>query len=349
MQPALIDIRPQHRIDEQGLWKYLAAHLPGFTQPATLRQFQGGQSNPTFLVTTAAQKFVLRKKPPGALLPSAHLIEREFRILHALASEDVPVPRVRVLCEDPNIIGTPFYVMDHVAGRVIDDVGLPTLAPRERHALYMDFIRVLAALHRVDWRALGLADFGKPHQFIARQIDRWSRQYLASKTDDESTMEELAAWLRAHMPADEETSLVHGDYRLGNVILHPTEPRVVAVLDWELATLGHPLGDLAYACAIYRLPQDLEAYSGLAAMDLETLGIPTETQLLETYSRATGRPGIPDWHFFLAFSVFRLAAISQGVYARALQGNAADRRGQEYGRVAKIGARIGLAITREKS
>ena len=344
----VIDVLPQHRFDEAPLWRYLEQHLPDFTGPATLRQFQGGQSNPTFLIQTPARKYVLRKKPPGKLLPSAHLVEREYRILKALPADQVPLPRARVLCEDSSIIGTAFYVMDHVEGRVITGASLPQLSPADRGAVYADFARVAAALHSVDYRACGLEDFGKPNGYVARQLDRWSKQYLASKTEDNADMDRLIEWLAAHQPTRDETAIAHGDFRIGNTILHPTEPRIIALLDWELATLGHPLADLAYACMYYHLPARPDSGGGLQGLDLEALGIPSEEKFLATYMRHAGRTELPDWDFFLAFSYFRMAAITQGVYARALQGNAADQRAIGYGEMAKQFARIGWKLAQRK-
>lgn len=341
----IIDVLPQHRLDEAALWNYLQQHLQDFSLPAQLRQFQGGQSNPTYLIETATRKFVLRKKPPGKLLPSAHLIEREYRILRALPETDVPVPRARLLCEDPSVIGTAFYVMDHVEGRVITGVTLPNLTPADRRAIYTDYARVAASLHAVDYRACGLGDFGKPEGYVARQLDRWTKQYLASKTEENADMNALIAWLAAHVPANDETAIVHGDYRIGNTILDRTEPRIVAVLDWELATLGHPLSDLAYACMYYRIPSSNEGTGGLAGIDIAALGIPSEQEFIEMYCRFSGRERIEDWPFFLAFANFRMAAITQGVYARALQGNAADRRAILYGEHAKNFAAAGRAMT----
>ncbi|MBL8269164.1 phosphotransferase [Steroidobacter sp.] len=342
---ALIEVLPQHRFDEAPLWQYLQQHLDDFAGPAQLRQFQGGQSNPTYLIQTPTRKFVLRKKPPGKLLPSAHLVEREYRILHALPADQVPVPRARVLCEDPSIIGTPFYVMDHIDGRVITNVTLPNLTPAERRGIYTDYARVAAQLHAVDYRACGLADFGKPEGYVRRQLERWSKQYLASKSDDNADMDALMAWLGAHLPANDETAIVHGDYRIGNTILHATEPRIIAVLDWELATLGHPLSDLAYACMYYRIPPGELGSGGLAGIDIAALGIPNEAEFLALYCKYSGRERIADWPFFLSFACFRMAAITQGVYARALQGNAADQRAIQYGEHAKAFAAAGRAMT----
>ncbi len=343
----LIDVLPQHAFDEERLWKYLAAHLNGFTTPATLKQFQGGQSNPTFLITTPKREFVLRKKPPGALLPSAHLIEREYQVLQALEGSAVPVPKVHLLCDDASVVGTSFFVMDHVAGRLMKQVDLPELELGERRVLYDEMIRVLAAIHSIDWKAVGLEGFGKPEKYVARQVARWTRQYLASKTDQDANMDQLIAWLQANIPTEDETALAHGDYRLGNLLVHPSEPRVVAVLDWELSTLGHPLGDLAYACMFYRFPPDEPLQVGLAGRNAQTLGIPTEREFVAKYCSLTGRLESPAWPFFLAFSFFRSAAICQGVYARGLQGNAADRRAIEHGRLAHLAAQIGWSVARE--
>jgi aminoglycoside phosphotransferase (APT) family kinase protein len=342
----LVDVLPQHRIDEGALWRYLSSALADFTGPATLRQFQGGQSNPTYLIETARKKFVLRKKPPGKLLPSAHLIEREYRILRSLPAE-FPKPAARLLCEDASVIGTPFYVMDHVEGRVITGVSLPQLSPAERGAVYDDYARVAAHLHSIDFRACGLGDFGKPEGYIARQLERWGKQYLASRTEENEDMNRLLAWLSAHLPARDETAIVHGDYRIGNTILHPTEPRILAVLDWELATLGHPLSDLAYACMYFRIPAAADGGGGLAGLDLQQLGIPSEQEFVAKYCAHAGRAQIENWPFFLAFSCFRMAAITQGVYARGLQGNAADKKAVLYGELAKNFAAIGWNMARQ--
>ena len=342
----LIDVLPQHRIDEAALWRYLESQLDDFSSPATLLQFQGGQSNPTYLIQTPAKKFVLRKKPPGKLLPSAHLVEREYRILRALPA-DVPRPAARLLCEDASVLGTAFYVMDHVEGRVITSVALPQLAPEERRAIYVDYARIGAQLHGVDFRACGLDDFGKPEGYVARQLDRWTKQYLASKTEENEDMNRLLAWLTQHLPAGDETAVVHGDYRIGNTIIHPTEPRIIAVLDWELATLGHPLSDLAYACMYFHMPAGPDGSGGLAGLDLTALGIPAEREFIDLYCRSAGRGQIENWPFFLSFSCFRMAAITQGVYARGLQGNAADKRAMLYGDLARNFAAIGWKMAQE--
>ena len=329
MNESLRPVRGAHRFDEARLAAYLSDHLPGFAPPMTVRQFEGGQSNPTFLLETAGGPFVLRKKPPGDLLPSAHLVEREYRIMSALAGSGVPVPAMQLLCEDADIIGTSFYVMALVTGRVFRNPALPESEPEERAALYDAMNDALARLHAVDWRRAGLADFGKPERYLARQTDRWSRQYRASMTEEIAAMDRLIDWLPRHLPEDEDIAIAHGDFRLENLIFHPTEPRVLAVLDWELSTLGHPLSDLAYNCMTYHFPAEGISFPGLGGLDVAALGMPTEADYLAAYCRRTGRDDIPDWSVFLAFSLFRMAAILQGVYARALQGNAASERAMQ--------------------
>lgn len=340
----LIAVREAHRFDEARLVAYLHGHLADCRGEIAVRQFQGGQSNPTFLIESSDRSWVLRKKPPGKLLPSAHMVEREYRVIRALAGTGVPVPPARLLCEESEIIGTPFYVMDYVEGRVFTDPTLPTLTAGERGAVYAAMAETLARLHAVDWRAVGLVDYGRPENYVARQIARWSKQYEASKTGDIPEMDRLIAWLPNHIPAKEETTLAHGDYRLGNLIFHPSEPRVVAVLDWELSTLGHPLADLGYNCMLYHLPPDMPTVRGFGDADLAGLGIPDERQYVATYVKHTGRDPGADWPFFLAFSLFRYAAIVQGVYARALQGNAASATAEQLGRTAPLLAGIGWRI-----
>ena len=315
-----------HRFDEGRLAEYFRANLPGFTEPLDVRQFQGGQSNPTFHLQTGAGEFVLRKQPPGLLLPSAHAVDREYRVQEALAGSAIPVAPMRLLCRDRDVIGTMFYVMDYVPGRVFTDRALPGMVPAERTAIYSDMNRVIAALHGVDWRAAGLEGFGKPEGYVGRQIDRWTRQYLAAALDPVPEMDHLMAWLPKHNTVRDETSIAHGDFRLGNLLFHPTEPRVVAVLDWELATLGHPLADLAYNCIPWRLHVDME---GLVGADAP--GIPDEAGYVAEYCRLTGRDGVPELDFFVVFSLFRWAAIAAGVYRRALDGNAADARAMDVG------------------
>jgi aminoglycoside phosphotransferase (APT) family kinase protein len=320
-----------HGFDVARLATYLRREIPEIGAPVHLERIQGGQSNPTFIVTAGPRRYVLRKKPPGTLLPSAHQVEREYRIMKALAATAVPTPKMRLLCEDASIIGTPFYVMDFVEGRIFRDTRLPGMTAAERAAIYEAMEDTLASLHAVDWVAAGLADFGKPSDYVRRQIARWGRQYQAAKTREIPAMDKLAAWLDANVPEGDETAIAHGDFRLENMIFHPTEPRPLAVIDWELATLGHPLCDLGYNCMPYHLPSHVIGCGGLADIDIAALGIPDEEAYVARYCRLTGRSGIPNWPFFLAFSFFRGASIMQGVYARALQGNAAHAQALEVG------------------
>jgi aminoglycoside phosphotransferase (APT) family kinase protein len=322
------EVREQHRFDVAALERYMRAHVDGFAGPLTVQQFRGGQSNPTYYVRAGGTEYVLRRKPPGKLLPSAHAVDREYRVITALGKTGFPVPRTHVLCEDPAVIGTAFYVMDCVHGRVITDPAIPGLTPRERSAIYHSLGEVLARLHTVDWRALGLDDFGRPGNYFARQIHRWTQQYRASETEKIEAMERLIAWMPEHVPAGDDVALVHGDYRLGNTIIHPTEPRVAAVLDWELSTLGHPLADLAYNCLPYRFTREWE---GLADKNLAELGLPTEQEYVAAYCRRAGRARIPEWEFCLAFAMFRLAAIAQGIMGRVVTGTANDPNARERG------------------
>jgi aminoglycoside phosphotransferase (APT) family kinase protein len=328
--PQLVAVLPNHRFDEAALARYLAAQLPGFGGSLSVRQFQGGQSNPTFHLQAGNRAYVLRKKPPGALLPSAHAVDREFRVLRALAGSAVPVPAVHLLCADEGVIGQMFYVMDAVEGRVFADRLLPGCSPAERAAMYDDMNRILAALHRVDWRAAGLDGFGRADGYVARQVARWSRQYAASRTEPVPAMDRLIDWLPAHLPASDAAAIVHGDYRVGNLIFHPTEPRIAAVLDWELATIGHPLADLAYNCLAYRLTGTHD--HGFPPGDPGALGLPRETDYVAAYCARAGRPAIEDWEFFIVFAMFRIAAILAGVHRRGLDGNAADARALEASR-----------------
>jgi len=298
-----------------------------------VRQFEGGQSNPTYHLHTPDRDYVLRKKPPGQLLPSAHQVDREYRVMTALRDSAVPVPSTCLLCTDEHIIGTPFFVMACVEGRVFRQPHLPGVPAADRRAMYDDMVDVLARLHEVDVTAVGLADYGKPGNYYARQIARWGSQYVAAKTGEIAAMDRLMAWLPGHIPPGDETTIAHGDYRVENLIFHPTEPRVVAVVDWELSTLGHPLADLAYNCLTFHLPADALGRTDAAVADWT--GIPTEAEYIETYCRRTGRSGIPDWNFYLAFSMFRLASILQGVYARGLQGNAASTYALQRGAAAR--------------
>ena len=325
--PELTPVRPAHRFDERALERFLRASLPGFPDrgPLLVRQFEGGQSNPTFLLESGGPggpEYVLRKQPPGELLPSAHQVDREYRVMKALEATAVPVPRMHLLCEDPGIIGTRFYVMEKVEGRVYANPLMPGASPAERAPLYRHLADVLAALHAVPPEAVGLGSFGRPGNYYERQISRWSKQYVASRTEDVPEMDALMEWLPRHIPAAAETVVVHGDYRLGNAIVHPGEPRIAAILDWELSTLGHPLADLGYVCQTYYADEDDR--HGLNRPNLHALGIPTEEEFVARYCEMAGLDGIENWHFYPVYNLFRSAAIIQGVYRRGLDGNASS-------------------------
>jgi aminoglycoside phosphotransferase (APT) family kinase protein len=337
----------QHAFDEGRLAAWMQSHVAGFKGPVDVRQFAGGQSNPTFLVQSANHRYVLRRKPPGKLLPSAHAVDREFRVITALANTQVPVAKAFALCEDAEVIGTAFYVMDYVEGRLFWDAALPEVAPARRRAIYEEMTRVIAALHGVDFAAVGLGDYGKPGHYIERQVARWTQQYRASETESIDAVEHLIEWLPKHIPQDEQTSIVHGDFRLDNVIFHPDEPKILAVLDWELSTLGHPLVDLAYLCMRYHLSAD--QFRGLGGIDPAVLQIPSEAQCVADYCSRRGRaPVAPqDWTYYLAFNMFRLTGILQGVLARAIQGNASSVTALEAGRRARPLAEQAWTLVRQ--
>jgi len=321
-------VRPAHRFDEVRLAAWLRPRIPEIGPDLEVLQFQGGASNPTFLLTSDGRRYVLRKKPPGQLLASAHQVDREHRVMQALAGH-VPVPTMRVLCEDPEVIGASFYVMDFLEGRIFRDARLPGLAPAERAAIYDDLNATLAKLHQVDVEALGLGDFGRPGNYFERQIARWTRQYRDAESETIPAMEALIEALPGRIPADSSVAIAHGDYRLENVMYHPTEPRIIAVLDWELCTIGHPLADIAYNAFLWR--SHGESWGTLDGVDFATSGIPTEAEYVAAYARRTGRGEIAGWPFYMAFAIFRLASISQGVYRRVLAGNAAMDRPAENG------------------
>ena len=326
------EVRIQHRFDIQKMENFMREHINGFSGNLTVRQFKYGQSNPTFLMQDDKHKYVMRKKPPGKLLPSAHAVDREYRIITALQDTDVPLAKTYALCEDSAVIGTGFYIMELVEGRVFRDaIASQASNAEERAAIFDSMNETLANIHRVDWEDLGLGDYGKPGNYMARQVGRWTKQYVASKTHDIKSMNNLIRWLPENIPADDSTTIAHGDFRLENLIIHPIEPRVVAVLDWELSTLGHPLADLAYNCIGYHFPStDVLGY-GYGDKNLSALGVPVEEDYLAAYCRRTGRNEISDWEFFLAFGMFRLAAIVQGVYKRGLDGIASSENAEIYG------------------
>lgn len=318
-----MEILERHRFDVGALARWMEVG------DLDVRQFRGGQSNPTYWISDGLQCWVLRKKPPGELLPSAHQVEREARVMDALADTDVPVAAVHALCEDPSVIGTPFFLMEHIEGRIFWNVQLPKQTPVERAAIYDELARVLAAIHRVNLDAVGLRDYGKPDRYVERQIERWSAQYEKSETGTIAAMDALIEWLPTHLPTSDETTLAHGDVRLDNLIFHPTEPRCLAVIDWELSTLGHPLADLAYTCMLYDV--SLPRVGGLLGVDFLATGIPDEARFVARYCELVERAGIEDWPYFKAFGLFRLAAIAQGVFKRSLEGNASSDDAAMYG------------------
>jgi aminoglycoside phosphotransferase (APT) family kinase protein len=335
-------VQERHRFDVGRLTDYLRAHIPEFTGKIEVSQFKGGQSNPTYQVSAGSRRYALRRKPPGQLLPSAHAVEREYRVMTALANTDVPVPRTWCLCEDPAVIGTAFFVMDCVEGRVFWDPALPGLSNAERAAIWNEINRVIAALHRVDYHRVGLETYGRPGNYIGRQIERWTKQYRASETETIAAMDNLIAWLPQNIPAGEETTIVHGDYRIDNLIFHPTEPRVLAVLDWELSTLGHPLADFAYHLMAWRLGPG--QFRGMHGVDLGALGIPLEDEYVARYCERTGRGSVDNIDFYLAYNMFRLAAILQGIAKRAIDGTAANARAVETGKRARPTGEAGWAL-----
>jgi len=327
----ITEVREAHKIDQIKLGAYLSKNIKNFSADIKIQQFEGGQSNPTYLITSNNKRYVMRKKPPGTLLASAHMVEREYRIMHALRDSGFPVPHMQILCEDTDIIGTTFFVMDYVEGRLLKDPTLPNISSTERRDIYMEMNRVLALLHSLNPDDYGLTDYGKPGNYFERQIGRWSKQYLAAKTDEIECMENLMLWLPANLPKDNSFGIVHGDYLLNNMMFHTNEAKIVAVFDWELSTLGHPLADLSYNCMPYYLNT-----SGKTLKELPDSGIPTEQEYVEAYCRHTGRSEIAQWNFYLAFSFFRFASIIQGVYKRGLDGNASSQSAKGVGEFVRI-------------
>jgi len=325
-------VEERHRIDEVRLDGWMRDHVEGYQGPLTVQQFKGGQSNPTYKLDTPGRSYVLRRKPFGKLLPSAHAVDREFRVIAALGAQGFPVARAYALCTDDAVIGAAFYIMSMEEGRVFWDPTLPSQPPAARRAIFKSKIESLAQLHQFEPQAIGLGDFGKPGNYFARQVDRWTKQYRASETEHIPEVEKLIEWLPRTIPEQQRISIVHGDYRLDNMIFHPTEPRILAVLDWELSTLGHPLADFAYHLLAWRLRPD--EFRGIGGLDLAELGIPDEQNYVAAYCKRTGRQSIEpsDWEFYLAYNMFRLACIRQGIMRRVLDGNASNPDAAAVGR-----------------
>jgi len=330
-------VAPEHSFSVPNFEAWLKNNLDGFTPNVSIdiKQFKGGQSNPTFLITQADRQFVMRRKPPGILLPSAHAIDREYKVIQSLHKVGFPVAKPLGYCSDASVIGSDFYLMDFVKGRIFWDPRLLELSNSERSKIYDEINRVVSAMHSLNPTEIGLGDYGKPGAYVSRQIDRWTKQYKASETETIQAMNNLMEWLPQNIPEGDDTRLVHGDFRMDNMIFHPTEPKVLAVLDWELSTLGHPLADFAYHVMVWRLKPEL--FRGLAGTDFQALGIPTESEYLTKYCQRTGIPEISnaDWEFYIVFNMFRLAGILQGVMARALQGNASSDEAADAGKRAR--------------
>lgn len=338
---------PVEGLDEVRLTNYLKQYLGDFSGPLTATKFAGGQSNPTFKLQTATQTYVLRRQPHGKLLKSAHAVDREFRVIKALQGSEVPVAKVYHLCEDPSVIGSMFYIMEYVEGRVFWDSSLPNIADNATRAeMYQQMVEVLVALHSVNVNNVGLSEYGRPGNYFERQLSRWSQQYKLSETHVIEEMDQLISWLNGHLPSDDgRVSLVHGDYRMDNVMFHPSEPKIVAVLDWELSTLGHPYADLAYQCMQLRLPDNVGKATGLGGINRAILGIPDEDAYVAEYCRLMGIESIVHWNFYLAFSFFRLAAIAQGVAKRAKEGNASNKEALKVGEIVQPLAQYALQLS----
>ena len=327
--------------DADHLETFLHGAIEGLEGKMRLERIGGGQSNPTYFVSFDNRAMVLRKQPASNLLPSAHAVDREYRVMRALAATDVPVPKMLLYHAARDVVGTPFYMMERLAGRVFPHYALPGMEPAERRAIYLAMAETMARLHKVDWTAIGLSDYGRAGGYFSRQLARWTRQWQMSRTRDNADIDRLMAWLPAHMPDESETTISHGDFRLGNLMFHPTEPRVVGVLDWELSTLGHPLADVAFNCIAYHtFPAE---YGGIRGEDLEALGIPSEDEYLRHYYRHSGRSdGVTSFHF--AFALFRLAVIFEGIAARALSGNATSSNAAEVGELGPVFARRAVEL-----
>ncbi|MGB7298307.1 MAG: phosphotransferase family protein [Burkholderiaceae bacterium] len=341
-------VSERQQFDVGDLQDFLRDKLPGFTGPLTVEQFKGGQSNPTFKLTDPNGAWVMRCKPAPAdkLLKSAHAIDREYKVLDALADTDVPVAKVFVLCEDESVIGRAFYIMECVEGRILWEQSLPNMAKRERAAIYEEMNRVIANLHLLDYNKIGLGDFGRPGNYFARQIDRWTKQYRISETQKIPAMDNLIDWLPQNIPEGDETSIVHGDYRLDNIMFHPEKPEAIAVLDWELSTIGHPLADFSYHCMGFHIAPG--QFRGIAGLDLAALGIPSEQEYIARYCERTGRDHIDNWAFYLAYNMFRLSGILQGIVKRAQDGTAASDQAAQAGARARPLAEMGWAIVQHQ-
>jgi len=342
-----VEVKPAHRIDEARLAQFLGDVVPGYQGPLQVRQFEGGQSNPTYLLTTPEAKYVLRRKPPGVLLKSAHAVDREFRVMRAMFEAGLPVPEPLALCEDDTVLGTAFYVMRHVEGRVFLISAMPDLDPAERAAVYDSANATLARLHAIDHVAAGLEDFGRAGNYFGRQIGRWSQQYEASRTADIPAMDRLIEWLPKALPPEGPTTLIHGDYSFHNLLVHPTRPQVAAVLDWELSTTGDPIGDLTYHAMEWYRPDDGDSRGSLRELDLPALGIPSLEAYVATYCERVGRPPLENLGFYKAYNLFRVAAIVQGIVGRAREGNAAAAGAAEQERRVRPLAEAAWAYARE--
>ena len=344
MSDQFVGVKPveeRHRIDSGRLEEFLGENVDGFHGPLQIEQFRGGQSNPTYRITAGGKRYALRKKPPGKLLPSAHAVEREYKVIRALHGVGFPVARPYVLSENESVIGTAFYVMDCVEGRVLWDQALPGMSKVERGAIWDELNRVIALLHGIDYKAVGLEDFGKAGSYIERQVGRWSKQYLASETGKIEAMNRLIDWLPKNVPIAAETTIVHGDYRLDNTVFHPTEPRILAVLDWELSTLGDPMADFSYHCMSWHIPPG--KFRGIGGLPLAELGIPSESDYAAIYFRRSGRKPVDAsvWDYYMAYNLFRIAAILQGIAKRVLEGTAASEHAREAGSRAPLMAELG--------
>ena len=341
------EVLEQHRVDLDKLQDYMEANVEGFEGTVSIEQFKGGQSNPTFKIEAGGKTYVMRRKPPGELLKSAHAVDREYRVITALGQTDVPVPKTYALCIDDDLLGTWFYIMDYCEGRIFWTPHLEEIEQSERASIYKGMVDALAKLHSADHVAIGLEDYGRPGNYVSRQINTWSKQYRLSETETIDAMEELLKWMPENVPDQLSTSVIHGDFRLDNMIFHPTEPRVIAILDWELSTLGNPLADLNYNCMPYNQLKG-GRFSGMSGQDINEIGIPTQDEYIAMYCDRTGRDGIDHWDFYTAYNMFKLAAISQGIMGRVVAGTAASQEAIDSGKNARPQAERAWALVQEK-